>query len=56
MILAHNHPSGSSEPSLSDIRATKALMRLLEQVDVKLIDHLVVARNCVTSMREGGYL
>jgi DNA repair protein RadC len=56
VILAHNHPSGSSDPSLSDIRSTKAVIALLERVGIRLIDHLVVARNCVTSMRDGRYV
>lgn len=56
IILAHNHPSGSSEPSEADVRSTRSLAELMRQMDVHLIDHLVVGRNSITSMREGGYL
>ena len=42
-ILAHNHPSGVAEPSLADEAITRALMQALALVDVKLLDHFIVA-------------
>jgi len=56
LILAHNHPSGSPEPSAADIRSTRRLEVLLNSLDIELIDHFVVARWAIVSMREGGYL
>lgn len=54
IIVAHNHPSGISEPSLSDIDITKTLKTALALIDVRLIDHLVVASHQVTSLAERG--
>ena len=43
MILAHNHPSGVAEPSSADEMLTRALKRALDTVDVRLLDHFIVA-------------
>jgi DNA repair protein RadC len=43
VILAHNHPSGRSEPSSADISLTKALKDALALVDVRVLDHFIVA-------------
>jgi DNA repair protein RadC len=45
VILAHNHPSGVAEPSRADELLTKALKDALAMVDVKLLDHFIVAGN-----------
>lgn len=42
VILAHNHPSGASEPSPHDIALTKTLKEILRIIDVRVLDHLVV--------------
>ncbi|MDT3736273.1 MAG: DNA repair protein RadC [Denitratisoma sp.] len=42
-ILAHNHPSGVAEPSRADEALTQALKQALALVDVKLLDHFIVA-------------
>lgn len=42
-ILAHNHPSGVAEPSRADETLTQALKQALALVDVKLLDHFIVA-------------
>lgn len=42
-LLAHNHPSGVAEPSRSDEALTQALKQALALVDVKLLDHFIVA-------------
>ena len=53
-ILAHNHPSGASEPSHADIFLTKELSNLLKQVDICVPGHFVVsARNTVTLAARG---
>ena len=45
VILAHNHPSGVSEPSRADETLTRTLKEALAMVDVKLLDHFIVAGN-----------
>ncbi|MBW7859601.1 MAG: DNA repair protein RadC [Rhodocyclaceae bacterium] len=42
VILAHNHPSGASEPSAADEALTRTLKQALDLVDVRLLDHFVV--------------
>jgi DNA repair protein RadC len=44
-ILAHNHPSGVAEPSRADEALTRSLKEALALVDVKLLDHFIVAGN-----------
>ncbi|EEV5301808.1 DNA repair protein RadC [Salmonella enterica] len=51
VILVHNHPSGEPEPSRCDIRLTKKLQELL---DVRLLDHFIVAGTETVSMAERG--
>lgn len=53
-ILVHNHPSGEPEPSKCDIRLTKKLQELLEMLDVRLLDHFIVAGTQTVSMAERG--
>ena len=45
VILAHNHPSGMAEPSRADEMLTHSLKDALAMVDVKLLDHFIVAGN-----------
>lgn len=45
VILAHNHPSGLAEPSAADELLTRHLKEALALVDVKLLDHFIVAGN-----------
>jgi len=57
VILAHNHPSGVSEPSRADEMLTKTLKEALAMVDVKLLDHFIVAGNATPlSFAERGLL
>lgn len=56
LILVHNHPSGSAEPSEDDIRANRAIADQATRLGIVLVDHLVVSRRKVVSMRERGYL
>ncbi len=55
VILAHNHPSGSSEPSQSDERITGRLTETLSLIDVRVLDHFVVGEE-VTSFVERGLI
>ena len=43
--MAHNHPSGLAEPSRADEMLTRALKEALATVDIKLLDHFIVAGN-----------
>ena len=56
IILAHNHPSGVAEPSIADEALTRALQQALALVDVKVLDHFVIAGNTATSFAERGLL
>lgn len=54
-ILAHNHPGGVAVPSTEDIQTTRRVEKVLDAVDVFLVDHLVIADNDYVSMRQSGY-
>lgn len=56
VILAHNHPSGSPQPSRSDQALTQTLKAALALVDVRVLDHLVVGDTDVVSFAERGLL
>ena len=56
VILAHNHPSGVPEPSRADENLTRILKEALALVDVRVLDHLVVASTGVTSLAERGLI
>lgn len=55
IILAHNHPSGGSEPSTQDISLTTTLTNILKIIDVRILDHLVVGDE-VTAFSDLGLL
>ncbi len=56
IILAHNHPSGSPDPSAADQALTSALKQALALVDVRVLDHFIVAGRHVYSFAEHGQL
>lgn len=56
VILAHNHPSGLTEPSRADEVLTRKLKEALDMVDVRVLDHFVVAGNSALSFAERGLL
>jgi len=56
VIFAHNHPSGVAEPSRADELLTQALRNALTLVDVRTLDHLIVAGARVTSFAERGLM
>lgn len=56
VILAHNHPSGAAEPSRADEFLTQSLKSALALVDVRVLDHLVVAGADCESFAERGLL
>jgi DNA repair protein RadC len=55
VVVAHNHPTGNSEPSLADRVLTTRLNHTLSLIEVKLLDHLIVGKT-ITSMRDRGVL
>jgi DNA repair protein RadC len=56
VIFAHNHPSGVAQPSQSDELLTRNLREALALVDVKVLDHFIVAGNQAISFAERGLL
>ena len=56
VMLAHNHPSGSPAPSESDVLLTRALVQALALVDIRILDHFVVAGHQVHSFAEHGQI
>ena len=54
VLLAHNHPSGRCRPSDEDIAGTRRLAAIAQALEISLIDHLIVTRTRVFSMRLGG--
>lgn len=56
VILAHNHPSGNPNPSSADRDITRTLQNALELVDIKVVDHIIVAPPEVLSFAETGLI
>ena len=56
IILFHNHPSGNTSPSNSDIEITKQLEEVGQIIGIKVIDHLIVAEEGYLSMKEENLL
>lgn len=56
VILAHNHPSGHPEPSAADRALTTQLASALSMVEVRVIDHFIVAGDSIVSFAEQGLL
>jgi DNA repair protein RadC len=56
IIIAHNHPSGDAEPSEQDKVVTKMVCDALNLIDVKVLDHIIIAGNEYTSFAETGLL
>ncbi len=54
VVLAHNHPSGSVQPSRADEALTQTLKAALALVDVRVLDHIIVAPGQALSMAERG--
>ena len=54
VVLAHNHPSGGVQPSRADEALTQSLKSALALIDVRVIDHVIVAPGQALSMAEKG--
>ncbi len=55
-IVAHNHPSGCTNPSQADRRLTKHLKESLELMDIRLLDHFIIGEGTPLSFAECGWL
>ncbi len=56
VILCHNHPCGSTEPSDADLHTTFRLVEVLSGIDVPVMDHMIVADGQAGSMVQMGYI
>jgi DNA repair protein RadC len=56
VIFSHNHPSGSADPSNADVRLTATLSAALQNLDIRVLDHVVVAGATSVSLAERGLL
>lgn len=56
IIFAHNHPSGSLTPSRKDIELTTELKELLEVIDIKLLDHIILGEGDYFSFYDNGLI
>lgn len=56
IICSHNHPSGNLEPSNQDVQITRQLAQAGEILGIALLDHIIITKTGITSLKEGGYL
>ena len=56
VILAHNHPSGIAEPSMSDRSITSRIQEALEIFDIRVLDHIIVSPNQTSSFANRGLI
>ena len=56
VILAHNHPSGTIGPSGADISITRKVKDILTMLDIRLLDHIIIAHDQTYSMADNGQL
>ena len=56
LIFAHNHPSGSPEPSPSDKEITKDLIEASNTMQIKVLDHIIIGNNRYFSFADGGLI
>ncbi|NLV26525.1 MAG: DNA repair protein RadC [Methanomicrobiales archaeon] len=56
IICVHNHPSGNPEPSMEDIKVTRQLFEAGSILGINLIDHLIITKGGINSLRSLGYL
>ena len=56
IIVAHNHPSGTLEPSAEDLALTRRLQKAGELLGIKLLDHLIMGPDGYASMQQSGHI
>ncbi|MEI0477072.1 JAB domain-containing protein [Brachyspira pulli] len=54
VIITHNHPSGIAKPSKEDVDITDVLYKAFRMVDIRMLDHIIIAGNSFYSFREDG--
>ena len=55
VVLMHNHPSGEAQPSESDIKVTRDLIRAGQLLKIEVLDHVIIGNPDHCSLRELGY-
>ncbi len=55
-IFTHNHPSGNCKPSQADIKITSKLKDVLDLIDIRVLDHIIVGTADAVSMAERGLI
>ena len=56
IILAHNHPSGDSEPSKADIKITKRIKEAGKIIGIEILDHIIITKTNFFSFKEKGLI
>lgn len=56
VILCHNHPDDSTNPSTADVVATNKIVDILESINISVIDHIICNDKTYTSMSERGFM
>ena len=56
VIFAHNHPSGTCQPSPTDIQLTQHLTDLLASLEIRVLDHFIIGEGAPCSMKEQGWI
>lgn len=54
IIVAHNHPGGDPTPSPDDVVITRTLLQAGKQLDIDVLDHIIIARSGIVSLKERG--
>ena len=56
VVLTHNHTQGFALPSSSDLRVTEQIIDVLEKLSIKVVDHIIVARDDFVSLADSGFM
>jgi len=56
IILCHNHPSGSVQPSVSDVQLTRKIVSAAESLEIRIVDHIIVGGNKYYSFSDSNLL
>lgn len=56
IILTHNHPGDSTNPSVADMSITNKVIRVLEELNIAVVDHIICNDETFTSMEQRGFL
>jgi DNA repair protein RadC len=55
IVIAHNHPSGDSNPSEADIKVTRDLIRAGQLLKIEVLDHIILGEGKYSSLRALGF-